>query len=326
MFDFANKKVLVAGGTGLIGIPLVEILIQEGAQVRIASLDHESRAHKQAEFRKIDLLKMDNCLHVCEGMDYVFNLLCAKGPPRFNKEKPATLFEMNLMLDVNMLSAAREKGADGYLLASSLAVYPPAEVFHEDDVWKGFPSKNDWFAGLAKRMGEIQAEAYRLQYGWEKISIVRPANTYGPYDDFESDAAMVIPYLIREAVGGRNPLRMESDGLQVRDFIHARDVARGMMLVAKKGVSEPVNLGSGIGYTIRQVLEIVLRHSECTPKTIWKDSGPSGDRRRVLDVQRARSLGFEPQISLEEGIRETVEWYRTHKDFARQTRFNLFSS
>lgn len=326
MYNFQGKKVLVAGGTGLIGIPLVRLLVEEGARVRIVSLDDPSRAHPEAEFRRLDLLNYENCLGACEGVSYVFNLLCVKGSPEAARDRAAVFFDHNLLLDTNLLRASRAAGVEGYLLASSLAVYPPAEVFHEDSAWKTFPSENDLFAGWAKLTAELQTRAYRRQYVWGGISIVRPANTYGPYDDFESDAAMVIPSLIRKAVNGENPLRIWGDGRQVRDFIYAEDVARGMMLAAKLGVEEPVNLGSGIGYTIREVVEIICSNLISPPEVLWDTSKPTGDPKRVLDVERARSLGFRPLISLAEGIRKTMRWYESHKESEKNKRFNVFSS
>src|SRR3989338_8023363 len=160
---FKNQKVLVAGGTGMIGIPLVEMLIAEGARGRIASRDDASRAHRQAEFVSTDLLSLENCLKVSQGMDYVFNLLGVKGSPAVTTAKPANFFLPTLLLSLHLMEAARQAGVKGFLYASSIAVYSPAELLHEDDVWKTFPSENDKFAGWAKRMGELQAEAYQKE-------------------------------------------------------------------------------------------------------------------------------------------------------------------
>ena len=133
------------------------------------------------------------------------------------------------------MEAARRCGVDRFLYTSSIGVYSPSEIFHEDDVWNTFPSPNDRFAGWAKRMGELQAEAYAIEYGWERISIVRPANVYGPFDNFDPGSAMVIPSLINRATSGENPLLVWGDGSQIRDFVHADDVARGMLVVVEKG-------------------------------------------------------------------------------------------
>ena len=173
---YAGKKVLVTGGTGLIGRPLVETLIGEGAIVRIASLDDPFRAHPGAEFHQVNLIRFENCMDVCEEMDFVFHLAGIKGSPAMTMKKPASFFVPTISFNTNMMEAARQCGVERYLYTSTIGVYSPAEVFYEDDVWKTFPSENDKFAGWAKRMGELQAEAYRIEYGWDKIAIVRPAN------------------------------------------------------------------------------------------------------------------------------------------------------
>ena len=320
--DFKGKKVLVAGGTGLIGIPLVKMLIEEeGAKVTIVSLDSIKRAHPNARFLHADLTDLGNCKSACYGMDYVFNLLCVKGSPDAMRKYPATFFEKNLLLDIQLLRAASAtKSVRGYLLASSLAVYPPAPVFRENAVWGRNPSRNDWYAGWAKRMGELQVEAHQQQFGDEmKISIVRPTNTYGPYDNFNPENAMVVPSLIRRAVGGENPLIVKGDGSEVRDFLHARDVARGMLLVAKAEHTTPVNLGSGSGVLIRDLVIAVAMNVNPIPNIEWDATAGAGDAIRVMNIERARSLGFEPKIPLEDGIYETVEWYRSeYKNVGKQ--------
>lgn len=321
---FKDKKVLVTGGTGLIGRPLVEILIGRGAKVRIASLDDPSRAHPQAEFSRVDLRHLNNCLEVCNGMDYVFNLVGIKGSPAMAAKKPASFFFPTISFSANMLEAARQCGVKKYLYTSSVGVYALAEVFYEDDVWKTFPSPNDRFAGWAKRMGELQVEAYRIEYGWNDVNIVRPANVYGPFDNFDPDNAMVIPSLIQRAVGGENPLTVWGDGSSVRDFIHARDVAAGMILVMEKNPGVPINLGSGVGVTIREIVEVITSNLETKPKVVWDTSKPTGDRKRLMDVSRAAALGFEPKISIEDGIKETMSWYRQNKETADQ-RYNVFT-
>jgi len=223
-----------------------------------------------------------------------------------------------------MMEAARQAGVKRYLYTSTIGVYSPAEVFYEDDVWKTFPSPNDKFAGWAKRMGELQAEAYKIEYGWHNIAIVRPANVYGPYDNFDPNTAMVIPSLIKRALDGENPLIVWGDGSTIRDFIHARDVARGMLLALDKGIGQPINLGSGVGVSIREVVEIIVSNMEIKPKVVWDTSKPSGDKKRLMDISRAKDIGFQPTVSIEEGIKEAVDWYRENRDIVNK-RYNVFT-
>lgn len=323
MSFFRDKTILVTGGTGLIGRPLVELLIEAGAKVRVASLDAPSRAPRGAEFRRVDLREFSECLRVAEGCQIVFQLAGVKGSPVMTAKRPASFFVPTVTFNTNMMEAARRQGVERYMFTSSIGVYAPAEVFYEDDVWKTFPSPNDRFAGWAKRMGELQAEAYRIEYGWDKISIVRPANVYGPYDNFDPNNAMVVPSLIHRAVSGENPLVVWGDGSAIRDFIHARDVARGMMLVVEKGYPEPVNLGSGEGITIKQVAETLAKLIPGL-RVEWDISKPSGDRKRLMDMTRARAVGFMPQIDVEQGMAETLGWYRQNRSTADQ-RYNAFT-
>lgn len=324
MSFYEGKKILVTGGTGLIGRPLVEKLIDRGAIVRIASLDDPSRAHPEAEFHQVNLTRFDNCLKVCEDMDFVFHLAGIKGSPAMTMKKPASFFVPTILFNTNMMEAAWQCGVDRYLFTSTIGVYSPAEIFHEDDVWKTFPSENDKFAGWAKRMGELQAEAYKIEYGWDKIAIVRPANVYGPYDNFDPSNAMVIPSLVKRALDGENPLIVWGDGSPVRDFIHADDVAEGMLLALKKGVGKPINLGSGVGVSIKEIVNIIVNNMERKPEVVWDTSKPTGDKKRLMDISRAKSIGFKPKISIEEGIKGVMKWYMENKDIVNK-RYNVFT-
>lgn len=322
---YKGKNILVTGGTGLIGRPLVEMLIAAGAKVTVVSLDDPSRAPQGCTFVRADLREFSECQRACEGMEVVFQLAGVKGSPAMTAKRPASFFVPTIQFSINMMEAARRAGAERFLFTSSVGVYSPAEVFYEDDVWKTFPSPNDRFAGWAKRMGELQAEAYKIEYNWDKISIVRPANVYGPFDNFDPENAMVIPSLIRRAVEGENPLTVWGDGSPIRDFIFARDVARGMMLAVEKGINEPINLGSGTGVTIREVAEMVAKYVPGGPVPIvWDKDKPAGDKKRLMSMERASGYGFNCEVSIEEGIRETIAWYVANKGDAGK-RYNAFT-
>jgi GDP-L-fucose synthase len=323
MSFYEGRRVLVTGGTGLIGRALVAMLLERGAKVRVASLDELSRAPAGCDFRRTDLREFASCLAACQNIEFVFHLAGVKGSPAMTAQQPASFFVPTISFNTNMMEAARRCGVERYLFTSSIGVYAPAEVFYEDDVWSTFPSPNDRFAGWAKRMGELQAEAYAIEYGWHKVSIVRPANVYGPYDNFDPGNAMVIPSLIHRALAGENPLVVWGDGSAVRDFIHARDVARGMLLVLEQGYTKPVNLGSGTGVSVREIVEIVAREMPSL-RIEWDVTKPSGDAKRLMDVRRAESIGFRPEVTLADGIAETIRWYRDNRGSASQ-RYNAFT-
>ena len=325
MSFYKNKKILVTGGTGLIGRPLVDMLINAGADVTIASLDDPSRAPKGVKFKKVDLREFSSCMEVCKDQEIVFQLAGVKGSPAMTAKRPASFLVPTVTFSFNMMEAARRNNVERFLFTSSVGVYQPAEVFYEDDVWKTFPSPNDRFAGWAKRLCELQAEAYKIEHGWDKISIVRPANVYGPFDNFDPENAMVIPSLIHRALSGENPLTVWGDGSPIRDFIHAKDVARGMMLAVEKGINQPINLGSGSGITIKTIAETVAANvPNGQVPIIWDINKPKGDAKRLMDTARAKSYGFECKISIEEGIKETINWYLNNKD-QLSNRYNAFT-
>lgn len=325
MSFYKDKRVLVTGGTGLIGRPLVTMLANAGAKVSVVSLDKPTDLHPSIQFLHADLRELANCIKACEGQDIVFQLAGVKGSPRMTQEKPASFFVPTIQFSINMMEAARRCGVERFLVTSSVGVYSPAEVFFEDDVWKTFPSENDRFAGWAKRMCELQAQAYEIEYKWNKISIVRPANVYGSYDNFDPENAMVIPSLIKRAIDAENNMTVWGDGSPIRDFIHAKDVAHGMMLAVEKGIKEPINLGSGSGTTIKEVAETIARNvPNKNLQLIWDKDKPSGDKKRLMDMTRAKKYGFNCTVTLEDGIKETINWYTT-KFSTIGTRYNSFT-
>ena len=173
MSFFKNKKVLVTGGTGLIGRPLVEKLINLDANVSVVSLDEPKDLSKKVKFIKTDLRELSSCLDCCKNQEIIFHLAGVKGSPAMTASQPASFLVPTIQFSFNMMEAARRIGIEKFLFTSSVGVYSPSEVFYEDDVWKTFPSDNDKFAGWAKRICELQAEAYKIEYGLENISIVR---------------------------------------------------------------------------------------------------------------------------------------------------------
>ncbi len=322
--DLNNKKILVTGGTGMIGRYLVDRLLKKGCEITVVSLDDRSDLPPEVKYIKLDLTVLDNCIEACEGQDYVFNLVGIKGSPKMSRERPASFMVPMLMFNTAMMEAAMRCGVKWYLYTSSVGVYHPAEVFSEDDVWKTFPSDNDTHPGWAKRIGELQADAYRIQHGKNNISIVRPANVYGKWDNFDPENAMVIPSLISRIVSGESPLNVWGDGTPIRDFIYADDCAQGMIHMVENGVTEPVNLGSGDGVTIKQLAEAVRDAYDENVDIVWDTTKPSGDAKRLMDTRRAESYGFSCSTSLKKGIAETLEWFQKNTE-QYKSRNNYFT-
>ena len=295
--SFKDKNILVTGANGMIGRALVKLLEKESPK-NITT----------ADLPEYDLRSRTDCSFLCHGQDYVFHLAGIKGSPQRCMESPASFSVPMIQFNANMIEAAYEENVEWFLYTSSVGVYHPAEVFKEDDVWETFPSENDWYAGWAKRIGEMNVEAYMEEYRWNKCSIVRPANVYGPNDNF-GKWSMVVPSLIKKAMENE-VLSVWGDGSPIRDLIYADDVARGMIHMVKNKVTEPVNLGSGTGVTIKQIADIVANYFNIDIE--WDITKPMGDMKRLMSTERAESYGFSPKVSLENGIIKTIQWYKEY--------------
>lgn len=309
--NLKNKKIVVTGGTGLIGRELIESLLTKNpSEVQVVSLDDKSRSHPDCKFLQMDLRIKENCAKVVKGMDIVMHLMGNKGSPKMAKEKPADMFVSHLQCNTNMMNEAFLADVEWYLFTSTGGVYHPAPIMKEDDVWKTMPSEHDWFPGWAKRMGELQAEAYKIQYGWNKVSIVRPSSIYGKYDNFDPINSQVIPTLIRRIVNKESPLVVWGDGSPIRDFMHAKDCADAMILIVEKEITYPVNISSGKPTSIKELVSTLIDVTEEKPPIVWDTTKPAGDSLRLLDATRLTKLGFSPKISLSDGLKEVYEFYK----------------
>ena len=323
MSNLDGVNVCVTGGTGMIGNYLTRELLGLGAKVRVLSLDISNDFdHKNIEVIKMDLRSRENCEKAFKNQEIVFHLAGIKGSPKMTAIQPASFFTNTLLFNLNVMDAAYKAGVSQFLFTSSVGVYAPAQLFEEDSVWKTFPSDNDKFAGYAKRMGELQAEAYEIEYGWKAVSIVRPANVYGAHDNFDERTGMVIPSLISRFASQENPIKVWGDGTAIRDFVFAKDVARAMIHVINKHFLLPVNIGSGIPISIREVVEEIATYFP--EKSIeWDTSQPKGDDIRLMNVERLRKLGFSENTSLKDGLRETINWFLANKG-TDSGRYNAF--
>ena len=310
--SFSSKNALVTGGTGLIGRQIVKMLCDAGACVRIVSLD-EVNVDGRAEHVFGDLTDFNLCKELTKNMDFVFHLAGIKGSIEVTKSKPASFFVPLMMFNTNVLEACRLNKVQKVVYTSSIGAYPSAEVFKEDNGNDGLPM--DMFPGWAKRMAEMQIEAYRIQYGLKNYSVVRPCNVYGPGDNFDPKNAMVIPTLMYRVYNGEDPVVVWGDGSAIRDFAYSRDVAEGIILALYQGTGNHpfVNLGSGQGYTIRELVKTL--NSFLDFNYHFDTTKPSGFPRRIMDISLAKDvINYNPTTSLQEGLKETWEWFVENQD------------
>jgi len=304
--SFSGKNVLVTGGTGLIGRQVVDILCNAGANVKISSLD-KINVNDKAEHIFGDLTSFDFCKEVTRSIDFVFHLAGIKGSVEIVEKKPAIIFVTLLMMNTNVLEACRINKVKKVVYTSTIGVYPSAEVFRESDY--RIDSMPMELTSWSKRMSELQIQTYKIQYNLDNFAIVRPANVYGPGDNFDPKNAMVIPSLMYRIFSKEDPVIVWGDGTAIRDFAYSRDVAEGVVLALYYGTKAGfVNLGSGKGTSIRELVETL--HSFLDFNYEFDTSKPSGFPKRVMDISLAKKLiDYNPTTSLSDGLKETWDWF-----------------
>jgi GDP-L-fucose synthase len=324
---FQRKKILVAGGTGLVGQKLVPKLIKLGGLVDVASLDHKSLCPEGVKnYYKLNLIDLNNCKKVTKGKDIVFNLMGVTGTAKINYEKPASFMMSNLYSAINLLVGAKNSNVENYLYTSTYGVYAPSKIMKEPDVWRTFPSEHDKYAGWAKRIGELQIEAFKKEYKFDSLHIVRPANIFGPYANFDPKSSMVVASLIKRACNESKILKVWGDGSSIRDFIYSEDVADAMIKVVQKKIETPINIGSGKGYSIKKLVNTIVSSDKIKkkPKIVYDKSKPSGDKIRILDVTLAKKNGIYCKFDLKTAVDLTIDWYLNNSK-SMSKRYNFFN-
>ncbi|MBU3957259.1 NAD-dependent epimerase/dehydratase family protein [Patescibacteria group bacterium] len=300
---FQDKKILVTGGKGFVGSHLVDALVAKG--VRKEKIIIPDR-------RKDDLRVLKNCLKLSQGVDLVFHLAADIGGVAYSQSHPATQAYNCLMMDLNLIEASRRNGVEKIVLLSCSPAYPKNSPMplKEENLFNGPPEESHFGFGWAKRTMAILAEAYHQEFGMD-INVIIANNTYGPRDNFDPGTSHVIPALIRKCFE-KKKLVVWGDGSPRRDFIYVGDLVEGIVLVAERlDTPQPVNLASGIEITIKDLVEKIVRLTGFKGELTYGTSRPKGQSRRVVDITKARKLGFRPRYSLERGLRKTINWYRT---------------
>ena len=311
MTPFPYQRVVVTGGAGFLGSYVVDKLRQRGVETITVP-----------RRREYDLVQLPDIQRLYREArpDLVIHLAAVVGGIGANRANPGRYFYENLMMGAQLMEEARLHQVAKFVALGTICAYPKGTPvpFREEDLWNGYPEETNAPYGLAKKMMLVQSQAYREQYGFRSIYLL-PVNLYGPRDNFDLQTSHVIPALIRkclEAVEtGADRVICWGSGKATREFLHAADCAEGILLAAERYDSpEPVNLGAGFEISIHDLATLIARLTGYEGELVWDPVQPDGQPRRCLDVTRAtREFGFKARIEFEEGLRETIDWYREER-------------
>lgn len=309
--DLKNKRILVTGGAGFVGQHLAKAVQRRGVPPENISSPRRS---------ELDFRLWDHCQRAVANQDIVIHLAAVVGGIGINREKPGEFFYDNLIMGAQLMEAARLANAEKFVAIGTICAYPKFTPvpFQECNLWDGYPEETNAPYGLAKKMLLVQAQAYRQQYGFNAIYLL-PVNLYGPGDNFDPRSSHVIPALIKKCIdameNGEDHIIVWGDGSPTREFLYVQDCAEGIVLATERYEKpDPVNLGSGMEISIKDLAHLIADLVGFEGEIRWDTTQPNGQPRRCLDVSRAeQEFGFRAHTSFQEGLRQTIEWYRAHR-------------
>jgi GDP-L-fucose synthase len=309
--DLSTKRICITGGAGFLGTHLQAQLKKRGAKELFIPT-----------YPEYDLVKSEDIARLYKDSkpDIVIHLAAKVGGIGANREKPGEFFYDNLMMGVQLLHQAWQRGIEKFVAIGTICAYPKYTPipFKEEDLWNGYPEETNAPYGLAKKMLLVQSQGYRQQYGYNSIYLL-PVNLYGPGDNFNPASSHVIPALIKKCVDAREAGETEiiawGDGTPTREFIYVEDAAEAIALATERyNTSDPVNIGSSFEISIKDLTELVARLTDFTGAIRWDSSKPNGQPRRKLDTSRAKKyFGFESHTDFEEGLKRTIAWYEASR-------------
>jgi GDP-L-fucose synthase len=315
MAFWTDRTVLVTGGAGFLGTHVVKRIQARGCPAVIVPRSREfDLRDKAAIIRLFEQARPDLVIH----------LAAVVGGIGANRQHPGRFFYDNAIMGLQLMEQARLCGVEKFVVIGTVCAYPKFTPvpFREVDLWEGYPEETNAPYGLAKKMLLVQAQAYRQEYGLNAIYLL-PVNLYGPGDNFDPATSHVIPALIRKCLdaveGGREEVVVWGTGQASREFLYVEDAAEGIVLAAEHyGDPEPVNLGSGLELSIKELVELIAELTGFQGRIVWDATKPDGQPRRCLDTTLAeQAFGFRAQTDFREGLRRTIDWYRQRNPLAK---------
>ncbi len=315
LFPLSGRRVWVAGHRGLVGSALVRRLAREDCEILTAGRDSlDLRSPDQVD------LWMKNV-----RPEAVFVAAAKVGGIHANDTQPATFLYDNLMIEANVIEAARRYGVEKLLFLGSSCIYPrlsPQPIPASALLTGALEPTNEWYA-IAKIAGLKLCQAYRRQYGCDFISLM-PTNLYGPGDNFDLQQSHVVPALIAKAhqarVTGAVSLSVWGSGTPLREFLHVDDAADGIVFAMQHYSGEtPLNLGSGEEISIGDLARMICHITGYSGRIAFDITKPDGTPRKVVDGNALRTLGWQASTSLETGLRQTYRWYLDHAGLSGHT-------
>jgi GDP-L-fucose synthase len=299
-----SSRVLITGGTGLVGSALSKILQANGYidVVSVGSRDFDLRSIGDAG-RLFDDVKPDIVFHLAAR---VYGLGGNK------KYKSDVLYE-NVLINTHVVEFARRSGVKKLVAMGSGCVYPElpgVEELREEWIWSGPPHPSEDSYAHSKRLMLAQLSAAEEQYGF-KSAFAISGNIYGPNDSFDIENGHVTPALIakfHKALRENTSVSIWGSGVAIRDFSHADDTALGLLHVLRNS-SGPINLGSGMRHSIREIVDALVDATGARVPVAWDKSRPDGQLVRYYDMSRLWETGFRPRVGLREGVTATYRWY-----------------
>ncbi len=310
------KCVLVTGCSGLVGTFLVQKLLNSKEYYKVIGVDLKpfpiqmnDKLRKKFTYISADLTIEKNLIDIFETNDIttVVNCFGIKGSPIRAKNSPMDFLYPSFKINTEIINQCQKRNI-WLIYMSSVGVYAPAEVFVEDDVWKTLPSEHDWFPSWSKRTGELLLEACKVQYGYDRWSIIRPANIFGDYDDFSGNGT-VISSTVKKVYEAVDTLECWGDGSAIRDFVYGEDVATAIMKMIADEINDIVNFGSGETITIKSMIEKLVAISGKNLEIKWDPTKPNGDLRRQMDTTKQKQYDLLPETSFEVALTKTYRSY-----------------